>query len=121
MNVLIVDDHAVVRLGLKQLIQEAYPYAKLTEASASSEAHALMGKIRWDLVVLDINLPDSNGLELLKVIKAGYPSIPVIVLSLHPEEQYALRALRAGASAYLTKERAPDELVSAISQALSGR
>jgi two-component system, NarL family, invasion response regulator UvrY len=120
MNILIVDDHAVVRIGLKQLVHEDYPYAKIAEAGTGSEVLSLMGKVRWDLIILDINLPDHNGVELLKMVKASQPSLPVMMLSLHPEEQYALRALRAGAAAYLTKERAPDELATAIKEVLAG-
>jgi DNA-binding NarL/FixJ family response regulator len=121
MNILIVDDHAVVRIGLKQLVEEAYPYAKLEEAATGGQALGLLDLVRWDLVILDVNLPDQNGVELLKAMKARHASLPVMMLSLHPEEQYALRALRAGAAAYLTKERAPEELATAIRQVLAGR
>jgi len=121
MNILIVDDHAVVRLGLKQLIEEAYPYAKLEQAATGKEALGMLDRIRWDLVILDVNLPDQNGIDLLKAMKASHVSIPVMMLSLHPEEQYALRALKLGAAAYLTKERAPEELATAIKQVIAGR
>src|SRR5215467_1199519 len=120
MNILIVDDHAIVRLGLKQLVTEAYPYAKLEEAATGKEALILVDRVRWDLVILDVNLPDQSGIELLKDMKARQASLPVMMLSLHPEEQYALRALKSGASAYLTKERAPEELATAINQVLGG-
>jgi two-component system, NarL family, invasion response regulator UvrY len=120
MNILIVDDHAIVRLGLKQLVAEAYSYAKIEEAATGKDAMILLDRVRWDLVILDVNLPDQNGIELLKVMKARHASLPVLMLSLHPEEQYALRALKSGASAYLTKERAPEELATAIRQVLSG-
>lgn len=120
MNILIVDDHAIVRLGLKQLVTEAYPYAKLEEATTGKEALILLDRVRWDLVILDVNLPDQSGIELLKDMKARQASLPVMMLSLHPEEQYALRALKSGASAYLTKERAPEELATAINQVLGG-
>ncbi|HEX9155520.1 MAG TPA: response regulator transcription factor [Nitrospira sp.] len=121
MNMVIVDDHAIVRIGLKQLVQEAYPYATIWEAGSGREALMLLERVRWDLAILDVNLPDQNGVELLKAIKLRQPSLPVMMLSLHPEEQYALRALKAGAAAYLTKERAPEELVNAIKQVLAGR
>jgi len=121
MNILIVDDHAIVRLGLKQLVEEAYPYAKLEEAATGKDALGLLDRARWDLAILDVNLPDQNGVELLKTMKARQASLPVMMLSLHPEEQYALRALKAGAAAYLTKERAPDELATAIKHVLAGR
>lgn len=121
MNMVIVDDHAIVRIGLKQLVQDAYPYATIWEAGSGREALMLLDKVRWDLAILDVNLPDQNGVELLKAIKLRQPLLPVMMLSLHPEEQYALRALKAGAAAYLTKERAPEELVTAIKQVLAGR
>ncbi|HLZ34030.1 MAG TPA: response regulator transcription factor, partial [Nitrospira sp.] len=113
MNILIVDDHAVVRIGLKQLVEEAYPYAKVEGASTGKDALGLLDRVRWDLVILDVNLPDQNGVELLKTMKSRHAALPVLMLSLHPEEQYALRALKAGAAAYLTKERAPEELATA--------
>jgi two-component system invasion response regulator UvrY len=119
MNILIVDDHAIVRLGLRQLVTKAFPYAKLEEAATGKEALILLGNVRWDLVILDVNLPDQSGIELLKIMKTRQPSLPVMILSLHPEEQYALRALKLGASAYLTKERAPEELATAIKQVLA--
>ena len=121
MNMVIVDDHAIVRIGLKQLVQDAYPYATISEAGSGREALMLLDRVRWDLAILDVNLPDQNGVELLKTIKMRQPSLPVMMLSLHPEAQYALRALKAGAAAYLTKERAPEELVTAIKQVLAGR
>jgi two-component system, NarL family, invasion response regulator UvrY len=121
MNMVIVDDHAIVRIGLKQLVQEAYPYATIWEAGSGREALMLLDRVRWDLAILDVNLPDQNGVELLKAIKQRQPLLPVMMLSLHPEEQYALRTLKAGAAAYLTKERAPEELVTAIKQVLAGR
>jgi len=121
MNMLVVDDHAVVRVGLAHMLLEAYPYAKISQAGSGQEALVLLAQTRWDLVILDINLPDLNGLDLLKTIKASHPSLPVIMLSLHPEEQYAVRALRAGAAAYLTKERAPQELAIAVTHVMSGR
>jgi two-component system, NarL family, invasion response regulator UvrY len=121
MNMVIVDDHAIVRIGLKQLVQDAYPYATISEAGSGRDALMLLDRARWDLAILDVNLPDQNGVELLKTIKMRQPSLPVMMLSLHPEAQYALRALKAGAAAYLTKERAPEELVTAIKQVLAGR
>lgn len=121
MNVLVVDDHAVVRLGLKQLVADACPYAKLAEAATAAEALTKFDGAQWDLVILDVNLPDQSGLEVLKAMRARNAGLPVMMLSLHPEEQYALRALKAGAAAYLTKERAPEELATAIKQAMAGR
>lgn len=121
MNILIVDDHAIVRLGLRQLVTEAYPYAKVAEAATGEAALNLLCRLRWDLIILDVNLPDQSGIELLKIMIARHASLAVMMLSLHPEEQYALRALKAGASAYLTKERAPEELATAIKHVLAGR
>lgn len=121
MNVLIIDDHAVVRRGVAQILTDAFPRLVIGEADSGQNALKAVGKQRWDLVILDINLPDRKGLDVLQEIKEMNPALPVMVLSLHPEEQYALRAMKAGASAYLTKQSAPDELVKAVKQVLSGR
>ncbi len=121
MKVLIVDDHAVVRRGVVQILTDAFPRVEIGEVDSGQGVLKAVKKEPWDLVVLDINLPDRKGLEVLQEIKATNPSLPVMVLSLHPEEQYALRALKAGASAYLTKQSAPDELVRAVKHVMGGR
>ncbi|HEY7533939.1 MAG TPA: response regulator transcription factor [Nitrospiraceae bacterium] len=121
MKVLIVDDHAVVRRGVIQILTDAFPRIKIGEADSGKAALAAVAKESWDIVILDINLPDRKGLEVLRAIKSEYPLVAVMILSLHPEEQYALRALKSGASAYLTKQSAPEELVAAIKHVLKGR
>jgi DNA-binding NarL/FixJ family response regulator len=121
MKVLIVDDHAVVRRGVAQILAEAFQRIEIGEADSGKSGLAAVKKEHWDVVILDINLPDRKGLEVLRTLKADYPLLPVMILSLHPEEEYALRAIKAGASAYLTKQTAPGELVAALKQVLKGR
>lgn len=119
-KILLADDHAVVRQGIKQIISGAYPQATFGEAQNVHEARDLVGKDQWDILVLDLAMPDGNGLEMLKQIKKDYPQIQVLILSMYPEDQYALRTIRAGASGYLNKDSAPEELVLAIQKVLSG-
>ena len=121
MKILLVDDHAIVRVGLKQMLADAFDQLQVTEAGSGQEAIAKAQESVWDLAVLDINLPDTNGLDVLKKLKAMSPALPIVVLSFHPEEQYALRALRGGAAAYVTKDSAPKELATAIKEVLAGR
>lgn len=118
---LIVDDHAVVRQGLLRILAESPERWNGEEAGTAGEALKLIKTRSYDAVVLDISLPDMNGLEALRAIKALRPGQPVLILSVHPEEQYAVRALRWGASAYLTKDSAPEELLKALAAALRGR
>lgn len=121
MKILLVDDHAIVRVGLRQMLADAFDQLDITEVSTGQEALAKAQGTSWDLVILDINLPDTNGLDVLKKLKALRASLPVVVLSFHPEEQYAVRALKGGASAYVTKDSAPQELATAIQTVLAGR
>lgn len=121
MKVLIVDDHAVVRRGMAHILTEAFHRIEIGEADSGRSALAAVKKEDWDIVILDVNLPDRKGLEILRALRTDYPGLPVMILSLHPEEQYALRAIKAGASAYLTKQSAPEELVAAVKQVLKGR
>ena len=120
-RIIIADDHPVVLKGLKEIIQEGFDMVKVDEAWKGYE---LINKIQasdYDLVLLDISLPDINGLEVLKELKKKKPKLPVLVISMYPEEQYALRALKAGAQGYLTKQSAADELVLAVRKILSGK
>jgi two-component system invasion response regulator UvrY len=120
-KILIADDHAIVRKGLKQIVSETPDIIVTDEASTGYE---VLEKVRgndYDAVVLDISMPGGDGLNILKQIKKGKPKIPILVLSVHPEDQYAVRALRAGAAGYLTKESAPDELITAIRRVSGGR
>ena len=119
-RVLIADDHAVVRKGLSQIIAETMDLEVLGEAG---DGHAVLEFVRaqqCDVVVLDLNMPGPSGLDILKQLKAEFPDLAVLVLSMHAEDQYAVRVLRAGASGYLSKESAPDELVKAIRRVASG-
>jgi two-component system, NarL family, invasion response regulator UvrY len=118
---LIVDDHAVVRQGLLRILAESPERWAGEEAVTAEEALELIQRRSYDAVVLDISLPDMNGLEALRAIKALCPGLPVIILSVHSEDQYAVRALRWGASAYLTKDSATEELLKALAAVLRGR
>ena len=120
-KVLIADDHAVVREGLKQILSETPHLVVADEASDGHEVMDKLNKHTYDLIVLDISLPGKSGLEILKDIKSQKPKLPVLVLSMYPEEQYAVRVLKAGASGYLTKESAPNELLNAVKQITQGR
>ena len=121
MKILLVDDHAIVRVGLRQMLTDAFDRLDVTEVGTGQEALTKAQDSAWDLVILDINLPDTNGLDVLKKLKALCASLPVVVLSFHPEEQYAVRAMKGGASAYVTKDTAPQELATAVKTVLSGR
>ena len=120
MKILITDDHAVVRQGLKQILLEEFTRAEFGEATNAQEAIERVWKENWDVVVLDITMPGRSGLEVLKEIKKSRPKLPVLVLSMHPEDQFAVRMLKAGAAGYLTKESAGEELVGAIQKVLGG-
>jgi two-component system invasion response regulator UvrY len=120
MRILIADDHAVVRLGLKKILTEAFKKAVVGEAANSQEALERVWKEPWDIVILDLTMPGRSGLEVLKEIKKERPKLPVLILSMHPEDQFAVRLLKAGASGYMTKESAPEELVGAVKKAVAG-
>jgi DNA-binding NarL/FixJ family response regulator len=120
-RVLIADDHSIVRQGLKQILSDT---DDLIVAGEASNGVAVMQMVRdgnWDVVLMDVSMPDRNGIDALKLIKKEFPRLPVLVLSMHPEEHYAVRALKAGAAGYLTKQSAPDLLVSAIRQVAAGK
>lgn len=119
-RILIVDDHAIVRAGLKQIVSENPDMMVAGEASNGQEALNLIRAEVWDVLLLDISIPGRNGLEVLKLVRQECPRLPVLMLSIYPEDQYAVRVLRAGASGYLTKESAPDLLVEAIRKVAEG-
>jgi two-component system, NarL family, invasion response regulator UvrY len=121
MNFLITDDHAVVRRGLRDILKDVYPKASFYEAGDGHQAISILSRQPIDVVLLDISMPGRNGLETLKQIRAQAIKSPVLVLSMHSENQYALRALKAGASGFLSKETAANELVTAIQKLLSGK
>lgn len=120
LRILIADDHEIVRKGLVKVLEEALQPVKVDEASNGQEAVNKVLKSEYGLVVLDLKMPGKSGLDVLKEIKQHRPKLPVLILSMHPEEQFAVRAIRAGAAGYLTKECAGDELVLAIRKALKG-
>ena len=119
-KILIADDHAIVREGLKQIVADTSDMIVTAEASDGHEVLALLSKNNYDVVVLDMAMPGLTGLDILKQIRRETPKLPVLILSVHPEEQYAVRSLKAGASGYLTKESAPDELITAIRKVSMG-
>jgi len=120
LRILIADDHPVFRRGLKQIIQETADMVVAAEAVDGREALLKARTGDYDVVLLDITMPIKNGVDVLSQLKHERPTLPVLMLSMHPEEQYAVRALRAGASGYLTKESAPEELVAAIRKVSTG-
>ncbi len=120
MRILIADDHAVVRRGLRQILAEAFKRATFGEAANSQEALECVWKDPWDIVILDLTMPGRSGLEVLKEMKRARPKLPVLILSMHPEDQFAVRLLKAGASGYMTKESAAEELVGAVNKAIAG-
>ena len=119
-KVLIADDHAVVREGLKQILMDDTDFNVAGEASNGLEVMELVRKDSWDVLLLDITMPNMSGLEVLQQVKAEKPELPVLILSMHPEDQYAVRVLRAGAAGYITKGSAPDHLVGAVRKVARG-
>lgn len=119
-KILIADDHSVVREGLKQIVAESPEMAVRGEAVNGQQVLDLVYKTDYDLILLDIAMPGRGGIDTLKQLKIEKPEIPVLILSMYPEDQYALRAIKAGASGYLTKESAPEELIGAIKKVARG-
>jgi len=120
-KVLIADDHALIRKGLKQLLDDTDDMRVTGEAENGMQAIRMVEETAFDVVLLDISMPDKHGIEVLKQLKINRPQLPVLMLSMHPEEQYALRSMKAGASGYLNKQSAPLQLVTAIRQVASGK
>jgi DNA-binding NarL/FixJ family response regulator len=119
-DALIVDDHPIVRGGLKELLEKSFPDIRVTEFDGSTSVVNKICRGNWAFVVLDINLPERNGLDILKAVKAAGNPVPIVVFSLYSKEQYAARALRAGAKAYLSKDSPPQDLVDTIKTVLTG-
>jgi len=113
-RVLIADDHAVVRQGIRQILSDAPEVRIVAEASTGAEALELMRESDVDLVILDLSMPGLNGLDVVRQLRHDSPAVRILVLSVHPEEQYAVRVMKAGASGYLTKDSAPEQLISAL-------
>lgn len=120
-RILIADDHTIVREGLKQILAETPDMIVADEARNGQEVLNKVWKNEYDVVLLDISMPGRSGLDVLKQLKGERPKLPILILSMYSEEQYAMRALRAGASGYMTKESAPDELIEAIRKVSQGR
>ena len=119
-GVFIADDHPVVRQGIRQIVAATDDITVVDEATTGHEALQRLSDVQCDLVLLDLSLPDIDGLDLLKQLKREYPQRPILILTMHSEDQFALRALKAGASGYLTKESAPAELVGAVRKVVAG-
>lgn len=119
LKVLIADDHAIVRRGLKQILEETSEMG-VFEASSGEEALDMVQMNEWDVIVLDLKMQGLSGLDVLKKLRSSYTNLPVLILTMYSEDQLAMRLLRAGASGYLTKENAPDELVNAIKKVVAG-
>lgn len=120
LNILIADDFPLFRRGVKELLADGLGEVKVGECGNSSDLLELVRRQQWDAVILDITMPGSSGTETLKQLKVEHPELPVIVLSMHPEDQYAVRMFKAGADGYLTKAGAPEELVKAVKKVLGG-
>ena len=120
-NIIIVDDHAVVRSGIKHILLERPDIKVVAEARNGSEAMKHLRENSADIVLLDISMPDKSGIEVLKNIRSQHPDVSVLILTMHPEEQYAIRALKGGAAGYITKDSAPSELISAVLKISSGK
>jgi len=120
MRALCVDDHAIFRQGVKQILAQHDRQMRIGEASTADAALQLVRETRWDIVILDLSLPGRSGFQLLADLKREQPALPVIVLTMHAEDEYAVRALRMGASGYVTKESAPEELIAALQKVLRG-
>jgi two-component system invasion response regulator UvrY len=120
-NILIADDHAVVRAGLRQFLADSGRVGEIAEAATGQQTLDLLRDKPFDLLILDINMPDRGGLDILKHVKSSFPATRVLVVSGFPERQYAVNVLKAGASGYLSKESAPEELVKAVQLVLAGR
>ena len=121
MKFLIIDDHAIVRKGLAQLLKEEFPDAEIAAAVNDSEVYEKTRNKIWDVILLDISMPGRNGLDILKQLRADNVKAPILVLSMHQEDVYGPRVLKAGASGYLNKESATEELIIAVHKVLSGR
>ncbi len=123
LNLFVVDDHAIVRQGLKQIISDVFDMQVTHEAACGEDVLNIMNTDKnavWDVILLDISMPGKNILDLMKAIKARYPLLPILILSMYPEDQYALQMLRYGANGYLNKDSAPEQLVTAIRKVANG-
>jgi DNA-binding NarL/FixJ family response regulator len=120
-RILLVDDHPVVRQGIRQILAGAFTPAVVGEAATAEEGMSELRNTDWDVLVLDLTLPGTSGLDMLKDLRRVRPTLPVLVLSMHPPDQFARRAMNAGASGYLTKDSPPTELIKAVGEVIAGR
>lgn len=120
LRVLIADDHAMFRAGLRRILEESLSPCEIGEASSAGEVLALLKKQTWSLLLLDISMPGRSGLDVVKDVKALHPRLPVLIVSMHSESQFATHALKAGADGYVTKDKATEELIRAIRKVLAG-
>lgn len=121
LRILIADDHAIIRKGLRQILLEEYPSAIIEEVGDAESAINKTVTGNWDVIICDLSMPGRSGLDVVQHVKQNFPKLPVLILSIHPEEQYAIRALKAGAAGYLSKDAATEELVKAVQKILQGR
>jgi len=121
MRILIGDDHSVVRKGLIQILKDAYPFAEIIEAADGVDMFKIALKQKFKIIISDISMPSRNGIDFISELKNAQPETPILILSIHPAEQYAARTIKAGASGYLNKESAPEELINAVNQLLLGK
>jgi len=121
LRILIADDHALVRKGLKQILLEEYPSAVVEEVNDGEGVIKKSISNEWDIIISDLSMPGRSGLDVVKQVKQNFPKLPVLILSIHPEEQYAIRVLKAGAAGYVSKDAANEELVVAVQRVLQGR
>ena len=121
LKVLLIDDHALIRKGLMKILLEEFPSADIDEASSAEDVTKLVIRKDYDIIISDLNMPGRNGLEVVEYLKRYFPKTPVLVLSMQPEEQYAIRALKTGAAGFLSKDTATDELIKAVQMVLQGR
>jgi DNA-binding NarL/FixJ family response regulator len=119
-TVMLADDHTLLREGLRRLLEQAGDISVQGEAANGAEALKLLGQRAWDLLVLDMSMPGRNGVDLIRQIKSGHPDVPILVLTMHGEQQYAIQAIKAGASGFLTKDSAAEELVQAVRKVAGG-
>lgn len=120
-RILVVDDHALIRKGMKQILDDTGDMCVAGEAESGAQAIRMVQEKQYDVVLLDITMPDRNGIDVLRQLRLNHPQLPVLMLSMHPEEQYAVRSMKAGAAGYLSKQSAPTQLVTAIRQVASGK
>ena len=120
-RILLADDYTIIRKGVRQILMQAYPQALFGELEERDEWMEKLSAANWDMVISDLQMPDRGGLDTLQRIRQSFPQLPVLILTLYPKENYARRAMKAGAAGYIEKDAAPAELITAVSRILSGK